>query len=251
MIIMQIPEALKATGRKVALDPMLRQLMTTDLADAQIAIASGVADLASLFTTYRAFQEFLDLGEIYLLPASTFDNTAVDTTNNTITLPGTALRVTVGDRVQFSLASGTGTIAAGLSLATDYWIKTFDLITRKITLSATSDLAATVDITSAGDAATTWTMQVQETADVPMQAKATRTVQFGTYLGDSFRYYYIQGTTLNVLPKYLAGRVAFAVPAYPATLDQLPNDRSIEQLFIETLAGIVEPKVALGTKAAN
>jgi hypothetical protein len=86
-------------------------------------------------------------------------------------------------------------------------------------------------------------LQVAETADVKMQPKSVSAVPMGTYLGDTFRYYYIQGRTLYVLPKYLAGIVAFSVPSYPATLSGLPADRSIEQVFLETLAEVMTGRV--------
>lgn len=64
-IIMMIPEALKRCARKVAANPNLRDLMFTDRTAATIAIASGKVDLTTLYSTHRALQEFLDVGQIW------------------------------------------------------------------------------------------------------------------------------------------------------------------------------------------
>lgn len=70
-VAIQIPEALKATARKVAADPDLRQLLITDRSATTAAIASGVVDLTTPYSSFRFLMEYFDLGLVYLLPSST------------------------------------------------------------------------------------------------------------------------------------------------------------------------------------
>jgi len=70
-VAIQIPEALKATGRKIAADPDLRQLLVTDRSATTAAIASGVVDLTTPYSSFRFLMEYFDLGLVYLLPSST------------------------------------------------------------------------------------------------------------------------------------------------------------------------------------
>lgn len=70
-IISLIPEALKATGRKIAADPDLRQLLITDRSSTTAAISSGVVDLTTPYSSFRFLMEYFDLGLVYLLPSAT------------------------------------------------------------------------------------------------------------------------------------------------------------------------------------
>lgn len=61
-----IPDALKATARKIAQNPHLRDLLITNPATTTGAIgAGGKVNLALLYTTYNILLEFLDVGQIY------------------------------------------------------------------------------------------------------------------------------------------------------------------------------------------
>lgn len=71
-IILQIPACLKATGRKIAASPDLRQLLITDPSSTSAAIGSGgVVDLTTPYSSFRFLMEYFDLGLVYLLPSTT------------------------------------------------------------------------------------------------------------------------------------------------------------------------------------
>lgn len=60
-----IPEALKATARKVAADPSLRPLMITPRATTTGALVAGAVNLATLYASHRLLLEYLDKGQIF------------------------------------------------------------------------------------------------------------------------------------------------------------------------------------------
>lgn len=60
-----IPEALKDTGRKVAANPRLRPLLTTDKSSVTGTIMAGKVDLAALYVSNQILLEYLDKGRIY------------------------------------------------------------------------------------------------------------------------------------------------------------------------------------------
>lgn len=69
-IMLQIPEALKATGRKIAASPDLRSLLITDYSSTTAAIVNGVVDLTTPYSSFRFLMEYFDLGLVYLLPSA-------------------------------------------------------------------------------------------------------------------------------------------------------------------------------------
>ena len=95
-------------------------------------------------------------GALYYKPAgtkSTFVEADVDVSGDTITV-GTYLNFQVGDKVQFSVedgsgGSGTGTLPAGISTATDYYVIAYTASTGVLQVSATSG-GSTITITDDG-----------------------------------------------------------------------------------------------------
>lgn len=69
-IMLQVPEALKATGRKIAASPDLRQLLITDPSSTSAVISSGAVDLTTPYSSFRFLMEYFDLGLVYLLPST-------------------------------------------------------------------------------------------------------------------------------------------------------------------------------------
>ncbi len=237
-ITLQIPQALKETGRRMAADPTTRALLQTDRTVALIALTTGgKVPLATAYTTHKIIKEFIEYGQMYFCPSLSFATSDVDATGNTITLRGE--RFKVGDKVRFTT---TGTLPAGLSLATDYWVASYNTTTFLATFSTTlaGGLGGTnlVDITNQGSG--THTIAVQETYDYPMSKLAgPQAAPFERYLSTQYRFYYIQGDTLFVLPATSAGQVAFAVPYYPATLADLPESQESENIFLDVLLEIL------------
>ena len=99
-------------------------------------------------------------GALYYKPAGTtgtFGTTGVNTTDDEITIEP-YLNLRVGDPVQFSLVnsqtggSGTGSLPAGLSAATTYYVIAYTASSGVLKVSATAGGAA-VDITNVGTAA--------------------------------------------------------------------------------------------------
>jgi hypothetical protein len=99
-------------------------------------------------------------GALYYKPAGTtgtFGTAGVDTTDDEITIEP-YLNLRVGDPVQFSVVnsqtggSGTGTLPAGLSAATTYYVIAYTASSGVLEVSATAGGAA-VDITNVGTAA--------------------------------------------------------------------------------------------------
>jgi len=99
-------------------------------------------------------------GALYYKPAGTtgtFGETGVNTTDNEITVEP-YLNFKVGDPVKFSVvnsqtgASGTGTLPAGLSAGTTYYVIAYTASTGVLKVSASAGGAA-VDITDDGTAA--------------------------------------------------------------------------------------------------
>ena len=98
-------------------------------------------------------------GALYYKPAGTtgtFGESGVDIATDTITVE-TYLNLKVGDPVQFSLVNsetggaGSGTLPAGLSLATTYYVISYTASTGALQVSATAGGSA-VDITDDGTA---------------------------------------------------------------------------------------------------
>lgn len=237
-IIIQIPEALKIAARKIAADPSTRPLLMSDKTTAKISVtAGGKVSLTSGYTTYRFLKEFIEYGQMYMLSAINFSTSQVDVSNDTITLTGD--RVAVNDAVQFT---STGSLPGGLSLATTYYVRSYDSTTGNITLKA--DLATTssrIDLTSQGTG--THTLTVTESADFPLQKLAgPQVAPFDRYLETLYRYYYIQGDVMQLFPRNITGQVAFAVPSFPATLSQLPSSTEAENIFLDTLFNLVTAK---------
>jgi hypothetical protein len=99
-------------------------------------------------------------GALYYKPAGTtgtFGTAGVNTTDDEITIEP-YLNLRVGDPVQFSVVnsqtggSGTGTLPAGLSAATTYYVIAYTASSGVLKVSATAGGAA-VDITNVGTAA--------------------------------------------------------------------------------------------------
>jgi hypothetical protein len=99
-------------------------------------------------------------GALYYKPAGTtgtFGTTGVNTTDDEITIEP-YLNLRVGDPVEFSVVnsqtggSGTGTLPAGLSAATTYYVIAYTASSGVLKVSATAGGAA-VDITNVGTAA--------------------------------------------------------------------------------------------------
>ena len=99
-------------------------------------------------------------GALYYKPAGTtgtFGTTGVNTADDEITIEP-YLNLRVGDPVQFSLVnsqtggSGTGTLPAGLSAATTYYVIAYTASSGVLKVSATTGGSA-VDITNVGTAA--------------------------------------------------------------------------------------------------
>ena len=106
-------------------------------------------------------------GALYYKPAgtaSTFAESNVSVANDDITV-GTYLNFKVGDPVQFSVvnintgAAGSGTLPAGLSAATTYYVIAYTAATGILEVSATLG-GATVTITDEGTAVTPNAFQV-------------------------------------------------------------------------------------------
>jgi hypothetical protein len=99
-------------------------------------------------------------GALYYKPAGTtgtFGTTGVNTTDDEITIEP-YLNLRVGDPVQFSLVNsqtggaGTGTLPAGISAATTYYVIAYTASSGVLKVSATTGGSA-VDITNVGTAA--------------------------------------------------------------------------------------------------
>jgi hypothetical protein len=99
-------------------------------------------------------------GALYYKPAGTtgtFGTTGVNTADDEITIEP-YLNLRVGDPVEFSVVnsqtggSGTGTLPAGLSAATTYYVIAYTASSGVLKVSATAGGAA-VDITNIGTAA--------------------------------------------------------------------------------------------------
>ena len=245
-ITLQIPQALKETGRRMAADPTTRALLQTDRTVATIPLSvGGKVPLATAYTTHKIIKEFIEYGQMYFCPSLPFGTSDVDVSNNTITVRGE--RFKVGDKVRFTT---TTTLPAGLTLATDYWIASYNAATNLITVATSLANAlnnVVVDITNQGSG--THTIAVQETVDYPMSKIAgPQAAPFDRYLASEYRFYYIQGDTLFVMPATSLGQVAFAVPYYPATLADLPESNEAENIFLDVLLGILQ---AQGMKGDN
>jgi hypothetical protein len=100
-------------------------------------------------------------GALYYKPAgtkATFAEAAVDTTDDEITV-ATFLNFKAGDPVQFSVVntetggSGTGTLPAGITASTTYYVLTYVAATGVMTVSATAG-GSKLDITDDGTAVT-------------------------------------------------------------------------------------------------
>ena len=95
-------------------------------------------------------------GALYYKPAgtsATFKEADVDVANDQITV-GTYLNFKVGDKVQFSVedgsgGTGTGTLPAGISASTDYFVISYTASTGVLQVSATSG-GSTITITDDG-----------------------------------------------------------------------------------------------------
>lgn len=224
-IINQIPEALKATARKVAADPYLRDLMLTDKTVAQIALSNGRVNLAPNYDEYYFLKEYLDLGQIYYLPSATF-----------VATPGTDfidvdLDVSNNDIVRFTT---TGTLPAGLDLNTSYYVRNFTAGTPpKFQVSLTLG-GAVIDITNTGSG--THTATLFDSFGSPIQfLPAAQLSVLPRFFDADFTYAYLQGDMITMGDRALTGNLGFAVPSYPITLESLPESDEIERMFLQKL----------------
>lgn len=230
-IVMQIPEGLKLTARRVAENPATRALLLSDKTTAKVAIGSnGKVSLVTAYNDYRILKEYIGHGQMYLLPAVSVANSSVETSANELALGSAANRLAVGDKVQITT---TGSLPGGIAALTDYYVKTWNPTTYAITLAPSADLSSVVDITSQGSG--THTVTVQESADFPLQWVAPEVAPLDRYLDVIYRYYNIEGDTMQIFPRGMAGQVAFAVPTYPSTLAQLPESAEAEAIFLEVM----------------
>lgn len=236
-IILQIPQALKETGRRIAADPSTRALLVSDKATSKVAIGTdGKVNLQTAYGNYKILKEFIEHGQMYVLPVFAFATTAVDTSGNTIT-PNIASgeRVAASDKIRITTS---GSMPGGLVSGTDYYVRTVNAATGAFTLAASAALLADIDLTSQGSG--THTLTMQESADFPLQKLGSPQLEAHTrYLDSVFRYYYIQGDVLQVLPRGVAGNVAFSVPYYPWNLAALPDSLEAENIFLSVLKDIV------------
>ncbi len=140
-----VPEALKLTGRKIAANTNLRQLLTTDpLATTAVLAADFSISLPALYASDQILLEYLDYGQIYL-----------------------------------------------------------------------------------------------ENEKYPLQMMDRQRSQLPQYLGNYYRYYYVEGDKLFVKDGIAGDTVSFAVSYYPATLADLPDSEEVEALFLSKLVELV------------
>jgi len=233
-----IPQALKETGRRIAADPSTRDLLMTDRASVKIATGlDGKVSLVTAYTTHFILKEFIEHGRMYFLPSFVVNAAQVSVADNTLT--HATERVKAGDKVQITTG---GTIPAGITASVDYYVIADSDSTGAFQIASSRALAAAgtpVDITSQGVG--NHTVTVMETADFPLQRLADpSTAPFPRYLDEMFRYYFIQGDTLQLLPYSSSGSVGFSVPYYPSSLANLPDSAEAENIFIETLLQILD-----------
>lgn len=73
----------------------------------------------------------------------------------------------------------------------------------------------------------------------PMQRlQSPQQAALPNYLTNVYDYYYIQGDSLFVVPSSTTGTISLAVSYFPATLADLPDDTSIERVFLDELANL-------------
>ena len=110
-------------------------------------------------------------GALYYKPAGTrgqFSSTGVDTTGDTVTV-APYLNFKVGDPVVFSVvdatdgSSGTGTLPAGITAGTTYYVISYTNTTGVMQVSATSG-GSTITITDTGTVSAPNTFQVEYSA---------------------------------------------------------------------------------------
>lgn len=148
------------------------------------------------------------------------------------------------NRVRFTT---TVTLPTGISLATDYYITQYiiDGNTAHFNLSSTADGLTPVVISSAGSGVLTVAKQTFD--ENPIQPiKSPQLMALPQYLSSVFLYYALQGSSLflqaidDIFP---TGFIAFSVPAFPATLADLPDSKEAEVLFLSVLMLMVSPNI--------
>lgn len=236
-IVNLIPQALKATGRKIAADPNMRQLLMTDKLATSIPIGThGAVNLVTGYDTWQFLLEYFDQGLCYHLIDTTFDPADVSVIGDTIDI-GVTDFVDL-DAVRFTT---TGALPTGISLATTYYIISYSNADPLATLqlSPTADGSGLVNITGQGTGVHTM-QKYLPTTELPMQRlKNPQQAQLDRYLSSVFTYYTVQADTLFIFPTTLTGQVNFANPCYPTNLAALPDSEEAEKLFLQELTNLV------------
>lgn len=234
-IINLVPQSLKEFGRRCAADQYLRQLLTTDKASAGLALSGGKINLATAYSTYYLLEEYIDIGQMYFLAAPVV--TAVSTVADTVTIETFTDVFDDLDRVQFS---STGTLPAGISPTTNYYLISYNIPTPGVSLavmqlSSTADGGSLVNIGGVGSGVISM-QKMEPTSEQPIQLlKNPQLAALPQYLDDVFTFAYIAGNSLWLLPSTSVGRVNFALPFYPVNLAALPSSAESEKLFLDVL----------------
>lgn len=215
-----VGNALNNLARQTANDNVKRYYLMTDpdvVTASVVANADdtgGVCDLSSIIDSPQIMLDTLMYGTVFWRYNSTFTDTDVNTTSNTISL-GTSQPLQVGDAVRFG--NGSGTLPSGLAEDTTYYV---------IDLSGSGDTRIVVSATQGGTAVAltttgsgtmtvqTWGSYILQWLQSPNQANLTASIPF------NYTYGYVVGTDIRT-PTRRLGTFTFNVPFIP-TVDTLP-----------------------------
>lgn len=237
--INSIPEVLKAVGRKVAANPALRQLLTTDKSVVQYALTNNALDLTNLYDTYNVFNEYLDYGQIYRF---LFYVATVDTGNDRITIAD--CEFVEGERVRWT---STGTLPAPIVAGTDYFINIISAVDGLYKVYTNQyDNTTLVNFTTTGTGVHTITSH--DPSGYPLQKRMPHQRNFANQYDDDLFYYIVEKDVLSVLPLMPNSKLGFAVPYFAANLSQLPDSEELENM---TLAKGVEFALITGDVAED
>lgn len=142
-----------------------------------------------------------------------------------------------GARVHFS---STGGLPNPFVVNADYYITDYDSSSDPINFTLLDEFGDPVIITDGGTGILTMTFM--DATGLPMQRlRSPKQAELDNNLDSVFTYFYIDASTMYVLPSTTAGSVAFAVPYFPTVVTALADSEEIERMFLDKVMELLMP----------
>lgn len=167
----------------------------------------------------------------------------VNITDNTFTVENYVGQWANLDRVRFTT---TDNLPTPLTAGVDYYIANYELaddgLSATFQVASNSTGTSIVNLTDTGSGILT--VNKFGGSGNPMQMITNpQLLNLPQYFQSEFQYFAIDDSYMRLIADadgvFPVGQISFAVPAYPTTVETLPNSEEAERLFLDTLMEIV------------